>query len=155
MILCRGQRGIDTPLILSLENPRFLCRPRTKIVPELLKASLNVVEAAEQVLDHPRGPNEMEKCSNRLVHTPRSGRPDVEGKTGRPNSCLPPPPSRRWCSEGRQWIRSGASLCGCATYSSRLSCAQILEAADSIGVTRFLCRILDMDFGEFVFPALG
>jgi hypothetical protein len=26
-IHCRGQRGIDTPLILSLENSRFLCRP--------------------------------------------------------------------------------------------------------------------------------
>jgi hypothetical protein len=26
-ILCRGRGGIDTPLILSLENPRFLCRP--------------------------------------------------------------------------------------------------------------------------------
>jgi hypothetical protein len=26
-ILCRGQTGIDTPLILSLENPPFLCRP--------------------------------------------------------------------------------------------------------------------------------
>jgi hypothetical protein len=40
-------------------------------------------------------------------------------------------------------------LCGCTTYSGRLSYAQILEAADSIGVTRFLCRILDMDFREF------
>jgi hypothetical protein len=48
-------------------------------------------------------------------------------------------------------MRLSASLCGCATYRGRLSCAQILEAADSIGVTRFLCRILDTDFGEFFF----
>ncbi len=48
-------------------------------------------------------------------------------------------------------MHPSASLCGCATYSGRLSCAQILEAADSIGVTGFLCRILDMDFGEFFF----
>jgi hypothetical protein len=49
-------------------------------------------------------------------------------------------------------MRSGASLCRCATYSGRLSYAQILEAADSVGVTVFLCRILDTDFGEFDFP---
>jgi hypothetical protein len=42
----------------------------------------------------------------------------------------------------------GVSLCRCATHSGRLSCAQILEATDSIGVTRFLCRILDTDFGK-------
>ncbi len=47
------------------------------------------------------------------------------------------------------------SLCRCATYSGWLSYAQILEAADSIGVTRFLCRILDMDFREFIYQALG
>jgi hypothetical protein len=44
-----------------------------------------------------------------------------------------------------------ASLCSCATDSGQLSCAQILEAADSIGVRGFLCRILDMDFGELLF----
>jgi hypothetical protein len=48
-------------------------------------------------------------------------------------------------------MRLGASACRCATYSGRLSCAQILEAANSIGVTRFLCRILDIDFGELLF----
>jgi hypothetical protein len=37
----------------------------------------------------------------------------------------------------------------CAIYSGRLSCAQILEAADTIGVTTFLFRILDTDFGVF------
>ena len=31
-ILCRGQGGIDTPLILSLENPRFLCRPQATVL---------------------------------------------------------------------------------------------------------------------------
>src|SRR3712207_2245420 len=70
------------------------------------------------------------------------------------DSWLPPPPSRRWCSEERQWMHPHASLCRCATYSGRLSCAQILEAADSIGVTRFLCRILNMDFREFTFYSL-
>ena len=70
------------------------------------------------------------------------------------DSCLPPPPSRRWCSEGMQWMRPSASLCRCATYSGRLACAQILTAADSIGVRGFLCRILDGDFGEFIFQAL-
>jgi hypothetical protein len=45
-------------------------------------------------------------------------------------------------------MRPSASLCRCATYSGRLSCAQILKAADSIGVGGFLCRILNTDFYE-------
>ena len=52
-------------------------------------------------------------------------------------------------------MHPSASLCRCATCSGWLSYAQILEAADSIGVTRFLCRILDMDFREFLFQKLS
>jgi hypothetical protein len=51
-------------------------------------------------------------------------------------------------------LRDGDALregSGCTTYRGRLSHAQILEAADSIGVARFLCRILDMAFREFIF----
>jgi hypothetical protein len=45
-------------------------------------------------------------------------------------------------------------LCGLSTkelvsVAARFSCAQILEAADTIGVTKFLRRILDTDFGVF------
>jgi hypothetical protein len=46
-------RGFDTPLILSLENSRFLCRSRLRF-PQLLKGVLNALVADEQTLDGPR-----------------------------------------------------------------------------------------------------
>jgi hypothetical protein len=53
-MLCRGQGGIDTPLIFPLENLRFLCRPSIHYAPELFKAALNVFVAEGQTLDDPR-----------------------------------------------------------------------------------------------------
>jgi hypothetical protein len=49
------QGGIDAPLILSLENPRFLCPLPTLIhdALEILKTPLNVVVAEERALDGP------------------------------------------------------------------------------------------------------
>src|SRR5215216_714670 len=62
------------------------------------------------------------------------------------NSCLPP--YGRYPGAVTR-ICPSASLYRCAIYSGRLSCTQILEAADTIGVTTFLCRILDTAFGVF------
>jgi hypothetical protein len=62
------------------------------------------------------------------------------------NSCLPP--YGRYPGAVTR-ICPSASLYRCAIYSGRLFCTQILEAADTIGVTTFLCRILDTAFGVF------
>jgi hypothetical protein len=62
------------------------------------------------------------------------------------NSCLPP--YGRYPGAVTR-ICPSASLCRRAIYSGRLSCTQILEAADTIGVTKILRRILDTDFGVF------
>ena len=52
MILCRGQGGIHTPLIMPLKYHRFLCRSRPSY-PQLLKSTLNVFVAEGQTLDDP------------------------------------------------------------------------------------------------------
>src|SRR5215207_1893235 len=43
-------RGIDTPLIMPLKKPRFLCRSHPRY-PQLLKATSNVFVAEGQALD--------------------------------------------------------------------------------------------------------
>jgi hypothetical protein len=46
-------------------------------VPRLLKATLNVVEVDERALDDPEAPNIYDNGSIQLVHTSRSGQPNL------------------------------------------------------------------------------
>ena len=47
------RQGLDTPLPIPRKETRFLCRPPTPYAPELFKAALKVVVAAERALDDP------------------------------------------------------------------------------------------------------
>ena len=48
-----ASQGLDTPLPIPRKETRFLCRPPIPYAPELFKAALKVVVAAERALDGP------------------------------------------------------------------------------------------------------
>src|SRR3712207_1137003 len=62
-------RVFDTPLIMPLKNPRFLCRSRPRF-PKLLKAASNVVVADERALDYPEDPTHIgQRLKSAYTHT--------------------------------------------------------------------------------------
>ena len=48
-----ASQGLDTPLPIPRKETRFLYRPPSHDAPELFKAALKVVVAAERALDDP------------------------------------------------------------------------------------------------------
>jgi hypothetical protein len=90
VILCRGQGGIDTPLIMPLNNPRFLCRSRPRH-PQLLKAALNVFVAEGQTLDDPRDLTEETTAQSGFYTHPGL---DEQASSIRPGVLTPDTPPR-------------------------------------------------------------
>jgi hypothetical protein len=87
-ILCKARGGIDTPLIFSLENPRFLSDPNSRCSrapQDPLKRCYSRGEATRR----PRGPNTWDSGPNRLVRTSRSGRPGSTADWGDIDQCMP------------------------------------------------------------------
>ena len=97
-------RGIDTPLIMPLKKPRFLCRSHPRY-PQLLKATSNVFVAEGQALDDLEDLTHKMTAQTAFSYTSRSGRPGFFYQTGGSNSCHPSPvaSSRTWMDpRGRQ-----------------------------------------------------
>jgi hypothetical protein len=83
--------GLDTLLTRPPEDPLIPLPTPNQDVPELLKATLNVVVAGGQSLDDPEDLTRSYELSKRLVHTPKSGQTDLWCLTAPLNSCYPSP----------------------------------------------------------------